>query len=114
MSQITDHELLYQPEPPNPVTDPFVDPEWNDVTPIGHGREIGATAPATGFDGGVDPTNRSADEVGGTEASAVLGPETNEPFTSMKSEAVEEHEQQLVATIAELWSVSRTTTSTIA
>ncbi len=114
MSQLTDEELLYRREAPTAVTDPVAYPEWDDATPVKHGRELGRTGPAVTIDGGLEPTTPSAGDVGGTEANAVLIPETNEPISSIDSEALEEQEPVLVVTIIELWSCSTTRKSNLA
>ena len=111
MSRLPDQELLNRPQPPNPASSPFVNPEWDDVTPAGLGRENGAIDPAVTIDANPEPTSPGDEKAGESAVNAIPFPATNDSFTS-NSDAVGE-EQQLMTTIGELWSSTRTTESTI-
>ena len=71
MRRRIDQELLNRPQPPSTATDSFVDPAWDDVTPVVNGRALVATDPAVEIDASPKPTGRNAEKVGDTEANAV-------------------------------------------
>ena len=106
MSHITDKKLLNRTRPTNPETDPIVDPDWDDVIPVGRSCEL--RAPELAVKIGSEPTGPDVERVGG---SATLASEAKQPPAPFDSDAESQDEQQLVATITELWSSSKTTKS---
>lgn len=113
MSQLTDKKLLYRTHPTSLETGPLVNPEWDDVIPLGHGREPGCPELAVRIGATSEPTGADLEEIGSAEAHPTLASGVNHFPTPSDSAANSQEEQQLVAMITELWSSSKTTKSSI-